>query len=303
MENDLVDRYARGELAGEDLKRFERSLDSVPERREKVANAFALREFIKEERTAAIESVKIEEASPTFWEKISAFFTLQYASAALMVLLIAGTSYLLYERYQLNQELANYRETQDTRVNELEKQEQILQDKLRETEEREQNLTKEINSKQGQTDILSEQLESEKAERQKLKNELERLRKERNDLPPIKQRKTQPPKPTIATILLTPFSGSRGGDSGGIRSVKINPNTSMITATLQIPKESIAESFTVRFGSTNLTQNIKPRKTKTGYKFITISLSTKQISADKDNVISVTDNEGNRYNFVFRLIK
>ena len=52
-ENRLVDIFVAGGLPSVDLTRFERSLTAVPTRRDKVANARLIAEYIEEERRVA----------------------------------------------------------------------------------------------------------------------------------------------------------------------------------------------------------------------------------------------------------
>ncbi|MEZ5345527.1 MAG: hypothetical protein R2681_08235 [Pyrinomonadaceae bacterium] len=308
LENGLVDDFARGRLKGNDLKRFEASLERSEERRQKVANAIALNSLIKEEKqTETRDSVVTD---PTLWEKITAFFTfklpaMQYAAAALLFLLLGGMSFLFYERVRLNQELANYREDQKN-IEKLKNQERELQNKLNEIQQREKDLQKQIDNKEGEGEILNSQLESEKAEKQRLQNEIDRLKKlqENNPLPP-QQRETpdQPPQPTIATVILSPFIGGRGDGNGGIKTVKLNPNLNNISVTLQFPKDTTAELFLVKFGGRNIASNRKPGTTKSGIKFITVMIPANQFSIGKENTISVFGNTGVSYEFILKVQK
>ena len=71
-ENELVDRYVRNELSEGDRVRFERSLDTVPARKQKVANAAVIREFIASER----ENKTITIAERTgFFSRLAELFT------------------------------------------------------------------------------------------------------------------------------------------------------------------------------------------------------------------------------------
>lgn len=304
LENSLADAYARGELAGDDAKRFAASLENSPERRAKVANAAALKSFISEENRAAQKSVPVA-APPAagFWEKILAFFTgqmtaMQYASAALIFLLVCGTGFLLYERVRLNRELADLRENQKS-VEELQKQEQALQNQLNETRERERNLQDRIGEKQGESEVLTEQLEREKTQRERLENELERLKKLQKNLPPP----NQPLQPTIATIVLSPFLGSRGGSGNNVKTLKLDSNIKSVAATLQLPKDANADLFLVRFKGKIVASSQKPRLTKSGLKFVTVTLPADQLSIGEDNVISVFGSDGVRYDFILRVQK
>ncbi len=301
LENSFVDAYARGELTGEDLNRFEASLEKSPERREKINNAMALNSFIKEEKQTAQKNLATAETLPTFREKIASFFTLQmsamrYASAALIFLLTCGTFFLLYERIRLNRELSNFQENQKS-VEQLQKQELQLQNRLNEIREREQNLQKQISETRGENEILNQQLESENAERERLENELNRLKNLQKNLPGQRQQ----PKPTIATVVLSPFLGSRGESENNIKTIKLDANIKRIRATLHLPKEASAELFLVRFKGEIVASKQKPRTTKSGIKFIIVTLPADQLSSEAENVISVFGSDGVRYDFILKI--
>lgn len=305
LEDNLVDAYANNELTGEDLQRFEVSLEKSPERLEKVRTAIALNSLIKEEKQAVQKDVTVAETRPSFWEKISAFFTLQmsatqYASAALILLLLGGTAFLLYDRFRLNQELANLQNNQKT-LEDLQKQEQNLQKQLNEIKEREQNLQKQIAEKQGESEILNQELGREKAERERIENELNRLKNLPRNIQPPQPQQNQPPQPTIATVVLSPFLGSRDGGGNEIKIVKLDSNTKIINLTLQIPKESTAEIFLVRFKGNTISAKQKPRTTKSGVRFVTAAIPASQLSTTEENTISAIGNNGVRYDFLFKV--
>src|SRR5689334_21908439 len=72
-ENHLVDLYAHGKLPPNIKSRFERSLADLPARREKVANAVALKTYIEEERLA--DSPVSEPTRETFAQKLTKLFS------------------------------------------------------------------------------------------------------------------------------------------------------------------------------------------------------------------------------------
>lgn len=307
LENSLTDAYARKELKGKDLKRFEASLEKSPERKEKVFNAIALNSLIEEEKRTVEKPSEIIESQLSFWDKISSFFTLQmsamqYASATLILLLACGTGFLLYERFRLNQELADLQNNQKS-TEELQKQEQSLQNQLKQTQEREQNLQTQIGEKQGESEILNQQLEREKAERERLESELNRLKNLQQNLPQQRQTQNQPPTPTIATVVLSPFLGSRGGGDNNAKTIKLDSNIKTVSLTLQLPKEVKAEMFLVKFKGENIASKQKPRTTKSGTKFLIVTIPANQFSTGEDNVISAVGNDGVRNDFVLKVQK
>ncbi|MBC7798131.1 MAG: hypothetical protein H7Z37_14765, partial [Pyrinomonadaceae bacterium] len=174
LENELVDCYALGKMSVAESSRFEKGLQKSPERRTQIANAVALSKFITEQKSIV--------AQPTLWEKIAGFFTIQknlfqYATAALMILLMGSVGFLLYERARVANELARLQNEQNERDGEIERQENTLQEQIKQAQEREQNLQTELENKNWQTEILNEQIEREKSGKLKLERELEILRK------------------------------------------------------------------------------------------------------------------------------
>ena len=93
VENDLVDSYARGELSGEMLRRFESAYLSSPQRREKVQIAKAL---------ASRESV----AAASHVSAFSSPHMTRWAIAA-SIIAVTAAGYLLFEPRQGNQQVPN----------------------------------------------------------------------------------------------------------------------------------------------------------------------------------------------------
>ena len=141
---------------------------------------------------------------------------------------------------------------------------------------------------------MTEQLERERAEKARLTRELEALRKQ-------KQLPVQPIAPTMATVILAPIGGK--GIGGEVKNIRLSPNAANVSATLQIPKESAAVTFSVRLNSAPLAENIKLRSTKSGGKYITVNLSAKSLSFERENLLTATGDDGNRYNFALRVQK
>lgn len=298
LENDLTDDFVRNQLGESDCKRFEASLEKSPERRAKVLNAKTLQNFIEEE-AKLIEPFEIEKNETGFWEQIRNFFNFsqlnfQYAAAVLLVLAVAGIGFLIYERQQNVQELARLQAIENQRNLEIEQKEKTLQEQIKSIQEREQNLQTELNERRGQAEILTEQLEKEQVEKERLTRELENLKREKQTRPPQIQ---TPTAPTIATVILAPIGGKGSGDS---QSITINQNTATVSATLQIPKESTAESFSVRLNSATLAENLKVSQTKSGNKFVRVSFSAKNLLSDKENLLTATAADGSRFNYVLR---
>jgi hypothetical protein len=297
LENDLADAYARNELPEDDRRRFEKAFEESSRLSKLVTISKAQQILNKEEDKGDAKISLRERIASLFNFNMSA---MQYAAAGLIILLMSGIGFLIYERSRLQQEIASRREA-------VEKQERELQEKLADVTQREKNIQSELDKKNGQTDILSSQVdeltsEKEAAEKEKerLRDELEKLRKQK-DLPPVpKDQPAQPPRPTITTIILTPFVRGKTGDN--VKAVKITENTSQVSVTLQIPENSKAESFTVKFKGQTLAAKIKPRQTGAGNKFITVRIPVKQLSSTQNNLIIVTTDSGTqKIEYAFRL--
>lgn len=295
LENELVDRYALGKMSVAESTRFEKSLQKSPEKRAQIANSVTLQKFIAEE--------KLVVAQPTLWEKIAGFFTVQknlfqYATAVLVILLMIGVGFLLYERARVAGELARLQSEQKERESEIERQENALLEQIRQSQEREQNLQTELESRNGQTQILTEQIEREKSEKLKLERELEILRKEKGKSPIEKPKEPQSQTPIIITLL--PYSGGKGGGDD-IKVVRIKPETIKIKLDLKIPTESIAENFDVKLNGENIANGQRPFQSKSGNRSLLVTLPTKKLAETEHAVTLTGNNETVRY--FFRLLR
>ncbi len=106
VENDLVDAYVRGELAGDAAAQFRSAYSSTPKRRQKLAFAETLFSFqLRAGAAAAAPSrKKVESASrrrffPNFW------IMPQWAMAGVVIALLAGSGYLTVLNRQLRERL------------------------------------------------------------------------------------------------------------------------------------------------------------------------------------------------------
>src|SRR5688572_11751655 len=125
LENELVDLYVAGKLEGEELERFERSLGSQPERKQKVANAAALRVFIDDEREAeAPDDVPV--GGQSLWQKIAGVFTLRtpalgYGMAGMLVIFALLSIFLITDNLRKANDIARLQADQAA-IGELESQ-------------------------------------------------------------------------------------------------------------------------------------------------------------------------------------
>ena len=297
LENNLIDRYVRSDLKGKELIGFERSLAKSPERREKIANARALERHIAEEKPVSIPV-------PTFRERISSLFNFQvpafqFAMAAMTILLMVSTGVLLYKNFETRQELARLQTGRETEIAEKER---AVYEQIKQSQEREQELRRQIESERGQTEAVGEQLETEQAQKAKLERELENLRQEKSRLPRENPNQINPPTPTIASAFLLPSLIERSGDGGEAKVIPISPNTKSVSFSLQVPKESTAETFSVRLNGADVAKNLKPRTTKSGNRILKVSLSAQKLGKT-EHTLTVVGNDGNENSYPFRLQK
>ena len=188
-EMSLVDGYVRNEMPQEERVRFEEQYLVTPERRQKVSDAT----LFHNELNAIRPMPEIVDVRTSWFERLLGSWKLpvmQYASAALILLLAISTSWLFYDGWKTRNELAMTR-------NSLANSETILNNRLAEKEQ-------ELNTR------LAEQRGEDSDSLSTLQTEIDNLRQRLADA----KRKSPdantsiPQSPTIATIVL-PIS--RGG--------------------------------------------------------------------------------------------
>jgi TolA-binding protein len=296
LENDLVDAYVGGGLSENVRLRFEKSLNKFSERREKIKNAAALREFIRLEN----DSSKVSE-TVGFWERIRAFFAgnafgMKAVFAGLLILLTIGTAYLLYDRYRLNSELAELKNKQDI---EQQQKESELQDQLNAIREREENLQKQLSenqtkldNSQEQTENLQNQIEREQAEKERLEKELEDLRRKRpNNIPESPKNKVSPPQTVFASVLLSPIAGSKGG--GEVGYLNIGKDVSSVRLTLQVPAENTAKKFSVSLNGAKFGSNVNLRNGR----LLVVNIPASKFKMNAENRITATAVDGGSFDY------
>ena len=289
LENELVDLYAAKKLSGEELLRFERSLEKFPERKEKIANAVALRTFIEEEKSYSFAE-DTETRKQTFWEKLSGMFTmpvLTYAMSGILVLLTVFSVVLFLDNRQKQEELAGLQNIgQDNKSIKPQIEEQ-LREKLEQANERENQLQKKIDNEREATGELAEELERERQTREKLGNELEKLREKNSNIPPVN---TETSQPRIASIKLNPTRFNVAEKE--IRTASIGNKTSLIAINLSLPDETKNdERFSVNLNSKPFLENIAARTAANGKKNISLTIQTENLPNGK-NKLTVLDKNG-----------
>jgi hypothetical protein len=290
LENELVDRYARSELDADDTRRFERSLDAVPERRLKVANAAALRTYIEDERTETAAAPAAE--STSFWTRISEIFTVRMpmlgpAAAGLLVLLAAASVLLVLDNRRKSSEIA--------RLESGRAEAGRLQTELEAARAREAELAGQIDSEREASGDLTEELQRERERRERLEAQIEALKRE-----------PQPraESPTIATLVLSPTVGGRGSGGGDVGELTVAPSTRRIALNLGLPDTVKAgERLSVTLNRQPLAKNLVARATG-NRKSLQVTVPKERLS-EGPNLLGVEDATGEvaRYAFEFRIKK
>ncbi len=304
LENDLTDAFVRGKLSETDTLRFEKSLSKFPERHEKIKNAAALREFIRLENVSPKVS-KTETAG--FWDKIRAFFTsnpfaAQAVFAGILILLTVCTSFLVYDRYRMNQQLADLKNKREVEQNQKENE---LQNQLNAIREREVNLQKQLSenqtkldNSQKQTENLQNEIEREQTEKRRLEKELEDLRRKRPEqIPNPLNNKIAPSNPVFASISLFSAAGGKGLDEVGY--LEIGGNISRIRLILKLPPENSAKKFAVRLNEANITSNVKTRNGKT----LIVTIPSNNFKIGAENRVTIAGENGENYNYYIVITK
>jgi hypothetical protein len=131
VENELVDQYVRGQLSSEERKNFGDYLRSLPDGESKLATAYALMEAGNEARVASpaqsaeatragltedthLPTAEASPASRSRWESLSEWLfggrhSLQYATATILIALVACLAYLIVTQRQLHRDLEQFR--------------------------------------------------------------------------------------------------------------------------------------------------------------------------------------------------
>jgi len=255
-ENELVDRYVRGEMAGDERVRFERSLGDNPARRQKIENAKILREFIADERPET-KTITIAERSGFFSRLFSFGPTLQFASVSLIVLLALASVFLWSENRRLGS----------------------LQQELAASRQRESDLAARIDEESATSGDLTADLEAERERAAKLEAEIAKLR---NDTlrPPVNN-----PPVTIATLFLS-SRGIRGGDAVPVRRLELSPGVSRVSILIEIPSDapSSDNSFSITLSGERVAQKLNA-KVRRGEKSIAITLPTAKLKPGRNELV------------------
>lgn len=289
VENDLVDLYVLEKLEGDDLARFEKSLQTSPEMREKVATARALQHYIAEEKQRESAWEKSIAASATeipLWKRVTAFIgvspsVIQYAVAGLFILMTTGIIFLLVEQRRVNQELARLHENR-SKIEEpqpektLQEQFQAVQEELKAAQEREAELKRQIESQQGEATTLHEQLERAVSEREKAERESEKLRREQ--LSPA-----NPQTSVIARIYLEQTSyGKRGGSAEEL--IRRDARSLVITLDLGLDV-ALKEPLSVEINGRREATDVQLNRLSPGITLASINIAPQRVNNGTNKIV------------------
>ena len=280
LENDLVDSYARGDLKGNDLIRFEKSLTKSPDRREQIKNARALQTLIAEEKPATAPVV----VAPTLWERIAAFFTIkmsvmQYATGALAILLACTTGFLFYRNWQTRQEFARLQNEKQQEANEKNN----LQEQIDRIQQERQDLAKQLEDSRGEKESIQAEYDKKQAQIEQLQRQRDNLPREKN-IPQQNPQEIAPPKPFLAFSIIP--TGRGGSDvSPTVRTI-IRNGKQLARVTVPLPAGKDYGSYEITTPSEKLIKGAIVERAKS----FTFDLSPE----DKDFEIKVNERANTR---------
>lgn len=255
-ENDLVDRYTSGNLAGAELERFERSLPMMPGRRQKIANARVLSEYIAEERT--------EEKSITIAERTGLFAGLfrmpvfQFATVAAVLLLTVASIFLFVENRRLGS----------------------LESQLADARQRESELTAQIERGDSNAADLAVELARERERAGALETEISNLRKTPANQQPANDTGF---KPAIATLLL----GVSVRAPGMVPRLELARDVSRVSIVAIADEATPGDRVTVRLNGEVVASNLKVRTDKS----VVIAVVANKLG-DIRNTLTIFDSKG-----------
>ncbi|MBI3650663.1 MAG: hypothetical protein HY231_06400 [Acidobacteria bacterium] len=248
VENQLVDRYVRGQLSHKEQGLFERHYLVTPARRQKVAFAKALVRATSQVQTAEARQAQASKVHPVSWwqalrSSLRSSSWLPQMAMAMAVILLIGSLWAVVKINALRRDLMAANQQRD------------------QVEQRQQELNRQIQNLEQQVaegNTRSEELAQELAELRRQREELERQPGQRQT-PEI-----QPP--AIASFLLLP---------GSVRGNPTNAQTLVIahaTATVQLHVQFESHDYPLyqaqvrAIGGAEVfrQQGLKARPTKTG---------------------------------------
>lgn len=254
-ENDLVDGFARNSLPSELGERFRSSLATFPARRQKIANAEVLRDYIADGKT----SEGVSEEHVPWYKRLGFAFRIQaLASAAFGVLLLGVIGFLVVQNRNLNSEVAQ----------------------LEQLRQREAELETALESERNAAGDLTSDLDSERERRAQLEAELEELRKRIDSVkPPVND---TPPSPLIATLILRP-TGTRG--PAPVHRIDLAASVDKVSLLLFLPGDVKTDARAdISLNSKPIAKNLKIRTRPDGTKTLQTIINTKALAPGRNTL-------------------
>ncbi len=229
-EKDLIDLYVNGELAGENLKKFESHYFASPLRREKVEFARGFQVFAQDKaedfQTQNRETINenSEARSDGFFSKFFTFprFSLQWRFALVAVLFLIFGGFVFWENARLRDEISR---TQTSGDEQLKREAELAL--------REKQLNDEISNHPIQNSENEKELTRIGEERAKLAEELktkQESRNEKRDDAPKQTPTQQKRQPNVFSFVLSPTL--RGNNQ--LPTLKISPKTDSVAVRLEL---------------------------------------------------------------------
>ncbi|QQS41272.1 MAG: hypothetical protein IPM63_18235 [Acidobacteriota bacterium] len=296
LENELADSYLRGELDEVTRRKVEKRAAQNPGFAEKLKSAKALRARLLETKMRAAVPAEADPTESWFGRMmarigLSSFGAPAMVTAALLIVLAGFAAFLLYDRIRLANDLARIRSEQQSNSNSDAERIRELERQLANVESREKDLGTRLEQNQGQSEILEEQLAKERSERLTLEREMNRIQNR-------EMNREQVPQARIATLILSPFTGTRG-PGGSAKTVDLPAGVERLSVTLQIPETFTGNRFTVTFKGRSVTTDARASVTKSGSRFVVVSLPVQDLKRDGDNVLRLTSDEGATATYMF----
>jgi hypothetical protein len=276
VEDDMVDLYATGKLSGEELSRFEQSLEKVPGRRAKVANAVALLAYIDEETRSEIKEAPVGVALDrrTIWQRFLDLFTIRSsllgpAMASLLVLLTIAGIFLVAENRRKDQELAELQ-------SEKQGLENAWQSQITNTSQSLSELKTELGNSAAERGELVSALSSEQQRVQELEKELETLRDKDSVKPP-----GGGSGPSITAIALRPT-----GPGNQLSTARVGENTKRLALNLSLPSGvRDDEALSIHLNEKVFARNVLPSTAPDGSKTVSVTIPAQEVRPGPNKLV------------------
>lgn len=221
LENELRYDYAQGRLAPHQRQLFEKRFLTSPEERQGVKRASAILLTLESVKAKRVAAVVFERKRQGFWQALTAFFssqgaTVRLAFATVAFLLVATTTWFIYQTVKLRSQL-----------------EQVQAERKSE----EERLHKQTGEDQARIAQLNRDLEQERIGREQLEQELAKQQT------PIPQPPISQPSLLSGVLSFVLAPGGLRGDGGNPKTLVIPQGTKAIQLELQLKRNSDQRSF------------------------------------------------------------